>query len=171
MSTKPLVDPMTVEWKRSDFAVGMEVMFNKNDAERAKAYGYDLSRPYKIIQDDGSNITPFRLELAGQRGRIFDAGDLVPLSKIREYEAAQSAQNGPMEPKQVKPPKPTICEVALREARERVDGLVLLKDIQDGIKNAKVSLAKDTKDRRAVIARLEADAAALSKKWLKGVGK
>lgn len=171
VTTKPLVDPMTVDWQRSDFAVGMAVMLKPDQADYVKDKGIRLGIPHTIKRYDGAMTAPFWIVGDYEKEYCFNVRDLVPLSKIREYEAAQSAQKGPMDPKQVKPPKPTICEVALRAARERVDGLALLKDTQDRIKNAKASLAKDTKDRRAVIAQLEAEAATLSKKWLKGVGK
>lgn len=169
VTTKPLVDPMTVNWPRSEFAAGMEVMIKQSDKEHAERRGIDWTKPQVIARDDGSpgNQGPFWIK--GQEQGCFDPKHLVPLSKIREYEAAQSAQKGPMpiETQVTKQIKETIAAKALREAmdkvkadQERVDGLKAIVALEDDKRKAKEHLKG-----------IDDQIATLSKKWLKWVGK
>lgn len=166
VTTKPLVDPMTVNWPKSEFALGCEAVVKPEHIEKARSFGFDLSEPLKFSYDDGTECPEF-VDRAGRK-HYCKIERLVPLSKIREYEAAQSAQKGPMEPKQaIKKHKETIAAKALREAMDKV------KADQERITAIRslFALEEEKRQAREKIRDIDDQIATLSKKWLKGVGK
>lgn len=106
-------------------------------------------------------------------GEAVKAGFTFHVDKCRiltKYtpEAAQSAQKGPMEPKQVtKQIKETIAAKALREAMDKVKAD---QERVDGLK-AIVALEADKRKAKEHMKGIDDQIATLSKKWLKGVGK
>lgn len=183
VTTKPLVDPMTVDWPREAFKVGMEVVLKPNLMQLTKCdsgywvyseslrkkYAVQIGTPYKVDPNDQNWIEHVFVDYGKSNKCLTHHTHLVPLSKIREYEAAQSAQKGNMffETQVTKQIKETIAAKALREAMDKVKAD---QERIDGIK-AIVALEAKQRENREQAKAISGEIATLSKKWLKGAGK
>lgn len=155
--TPELVDPMTVEWPREAFKVGDEVMVKPEYAKMI--WGLDGTRPLIFSHDDKTG-SPLFMDHKNLE-RYVGLWKLVPLSKIREYEAYKAGKK-PMTT--LKPHKPTITEKALAIAQDKVKKA---QESVDGIKRI-IEIDKLKAANAAEISKLNQERAELAKKWLKG---
>lgn len=114
-----LVDPMTVDWPRSAFEVGMEVVVKPGKVrELEEQDGLNCSKPLRLLEDDGSEIPKFHDQFGNDHYEYLR--DLVPLHEVEKYQAALAAQKGTMP---TPTPKPSPMSSAIEAAKARLQGL------------------------------------------------